>query len=140
MTTDELLASITFTEDPLAIALAQVAIDHTFNAQESINLGYYRTRVTCDCGQEVWWGEHAGDPSFLDSWWAGHVGVKLAEAARAQIATAERDALARVLNPSAFDPKEIYSAETRGAAQHMAYKAADNLIASQLSSRAGGDS
>lgn len=30
---------------------------------DTLNLGYYRTRVQCSCGRSWWFGEHEGDPT-----------------------------------------------------------------------------
>ena len=32
------------------------------------NLGYYRTEVTCACGESWWYGEHDGDPRRWEMW------------------------------------------------------------------------
>lgn len=125
---------VSYTDDFLALAIARAIEAHSFNAEESENLGYYRTRVTCACGEDVWWGERDnGDPSFTEAWTEGHVGVKSAEAVRAALVDAEREMFARILNPTAFDPKAIYSPESRGAEKARAYSAADNLIAAAQS-------
>lgn len=39
---------------------------HTWNRMRTRNLGYYRTEVTCSCGDTLWWGEHEGDPSYRE--------------------------------------------------------------------------
>lgn len=46
--------------------------------EQSRNLGYYRSEVTCDCGLVLWWGEHDGDPSRTEVWY-GHLADAIRE-------------------------------------------------------------
>lgn len=41
---------------------------HTLNWDDSLNLGYYRTFVECSCGTGFWYGDHQGDPAYVDRW------------------------------------------------------------------------
>ena len=45
---------------------------HSYDIMQSRNLGYYRTEVTCECGDVLWWGQHDGDPTWREVW-VGHL-------------------------------------------------------------------
>lgn len=50
------------------LAVVDALDQHELNWDDSLNLGYYRTFVECSCGTGFWYGDHQGDPAFVDRW------------------------------------------------------------------------
>ena len=53
---------------PLELAIVDALDQHRPLWEQSLNLGYYRTFVECSCGTGIWYGDHEGDPAWVDRW------------------------------------------------------------------------